>query len=211
MKISLAIFTMIVGLLFVGCYGIVDKDIRGHLEIKKNSGWTSLEFQDGKTGKPFQLVDGDYILSYERGIYGYIYPMIAISDTNGKLIGHLAIPRDTVRDDGSFEIYTSHRENKNSFNILGGYRKIIQNRKRYARLNQSCSYTQSYTCHGTNGSVSICSKSVSGTQDAIWETHDYQNNYRILFDGADLQNIAVFKAKGPILSEDVEIGSESCN
>lgn len=212
---SLALLSTLVSIFLAGCYGIVDQGITGHLEIKKNSGWTELEFQDGKTGKSFQLKDGDYVLAYEKGVYGYRYPMIAISDTKGNLIGHLAIPRDAFRKDGSFEIYTSHKENKNSFNILGGYRKIVNNRRRYAQLKQSCTYTETYTCFSTDANgqttMSTCTRTVSGTQDAIWEHHDFQNNYRIVFDGADLQNVAVFRAKGQIQSEDVEIGAESCD
>ncbi|OQW48490.1 MAG: hypothetical protein A4S09_04745 [Proteobacteria bacterium SG_bin7] len=211
----LAIASTLVASTLTGCYGIADKGISGHLEFKKNSGWTTLDFKDGKTGKIFSLQEGDYTMAYQEGIYGYRYPMISISDKNGNLVGHLEIPRKSLREDGSFEIYVGDRSNTNSFNILGGFRKIINSRKRFAKLKASCSYTEVYTCMESDGKggtrVSTCTRLVSGNQDEIWENHDYQNNYRIVFDGADLMNIAIFRAKSPTQNENVLIGSESCH
>lgn len=210
-KTASGLITIMISLLFfAGCYGLNEGQIRGNLKVDPRSGWSELEFKDGKTGQSFTLKPGSYVIQYERGIWGYRLPMIAISDTKGQHIGRFAIPRKSVNKDGSFEMYIGQVGNDSAFNILGGRRKIVLKRQRYSKINAYCTRSEAYSCMDSDGKLSICHRDVPGTRDEVWEKVSFYNSYRIIFDAADLINVAIFSAEGASQTEDTSLQSDGC-
>ena len=207
-------FSLVMCLLIVGCYGLNDKEVYGELVINPKSGWTSLDFTDPKTNKPFSLVNGQYKLQYNVGFYGLHSPSISVYNAKSELLGNIEIPKESINRDGTFEIYRGGKGNNNSFNILGGRRKIITEKLRYAKDNVECTYTATVSCTTTDpkGNLiqSVCAEIRNGYQDIIYSKNKFYNTYRILFDGQDLINVAVFRAKSQPQEEVVEVDSTAC-
>ncbi len=210
-KAASALFTIMISFsFFVGCYGWQEGEIRGTLKVDSRSGWNELEFKDGKTGQNFTLKPGTYVIQYEQGIVLFRPPMIAISDTKGQHIGRLKIPKESASKDGSFEMYVGQKDNDSSFNILGGRRKIVLNRQRISKINAYCTHSEPTSCVNSKGELTTCYRDVPGTRDEVWEKVRFYNSYRIIFDAADLINVAVFTAEGAPQTEENALQSDSC-
>ncbi len=213
-QIILKFSLLILILSLAGCYGLNDKEIYGELTLNPKSGWSALNFTDPKTKKPFELVNGKYRLQYNVGFHGWRLPTISVFNSKNELLGNIEIPKDSLNRDGSYEIYRGGNGNNNSFNILGGRRKVITEKVRFAKDNVSCTYTVSVPCTTTdsNGNtvVTTCTETRNGDQDVVYSKNTFYNTYRILFDGQDLVNVGVFRASSPVQTETVELDSTSC-
>ena len=213
-KLILKTLSVVLFFSMLGCYGLNDKEIYGELTINPKSGWNSLQFTDPKTKKPFELVSGKYRLQYNVGIYGWRFPSISVRNSKNELLGDIEIPKDSMNKDGSFEMYKGGTGNLNSFNILGGKRKVITQKVRTAKDGVSCVYTVTTSCttYDSNGKSvqSTCMENRIGSQDVVYSNNTFHHTYRILFDGQDLVNVAVFKASSPVQTEVETIAATTC-
>ncbi len=209
------------------CTGMDDSRVFGELKINPRGGFATIDLVDTETKKTFSMKPGRYVLTFNQGVMWFSDPSVEVKDANGKRLGAFEIPAKAFNlEQGTFEFFTGDPKSKYSFNILGGKRRLRQDVTRYAKLDQHCTYSETYSCtqskeectgSGTNrvcGNVdytTTCTREVNGHRDELWEKENYKFLYRILFDAADFYNVAEFRADGNLQSSDTMRSSDSCN
>ena len=202
-------------LMLMSCRPMIETEIVGQLSVDKR--WGDLSFHNAKTGERFSLPNGQYRLTMPWA-WPFTDPTIEIKNANGAIVGHFTVPRNNVKDDGTFEIFDRKEINGTNLAIMGGRRVLVLARGRYPKPNQSCTYTTtetvSDTCSDGKGRTYSCTKTKTvthtGSEDELWEHRRVKSEYRILFDAADLQNAADFTGQSRIFEEDVMINTTSC-
>jgi hypothetical protein len=200
-------------LCFSGCLQLQESRIQGDLAVNRSWG-DQISLIDAKSRQSFGLSSGRYILEMPRSV-PFTNPEIRVLSLNNELLGTITIPRELIKQDGSFQ-GLSRDPNKiaNLVNVIGGRRKMRLAAHRYARDNVTCPVTVVKPCTKTDSEgrtySDSCVETVPGRQDEVREKVTYRTNYRILFDAGDFMNAAVFNGQSSITSEDRVIASSRC-
>lgn len=203
-------------LLLSSCHPLGEHVIRGELKVSPQWG-QSISLYDTKSGKNVNLTNGTYELSFPFR-YWFTEPKVEIRNAKGELMVTMKIPITRVQPDETFDFLSIADGQAQGFHILGGQRKLILSRQRYAAIRQHCTYTTTETYSGTcsDGKKSYsCLKTRtvthSGNQDAVKEKRQVRALYRLLFDGYDMMNAADFSGQTKDYEEIIELAATSCS
>jgi hypothetical protein len=205
-------------ILIQGCYPLVEKNIVGQLEVNPKWG-SSISLFDIESRSYKDLSSGKYSLKFSGVWHPFQNPKIQILDYSNNKLMTIEIPKEQIKKDGTFELLGTSSKNSLQFNVLGGRREVVIERNRYSVIKESCTYTETYVCSipctdakgNPTTCTSTCTRILSGNQDVMYEKQKVKSFYRILFDGSDLINAAVFNGESMIQNKVVTLNSTSCS
>jgi hypothetical protein len=200
-----------------GCESPHEEKIVGKLEIYPKSGYSELEMIDSLTNRLVFLKPGPYDLKFSDDRK----KMMILDPSSRQTLLTLVLPGDVIsEEDGSgnmsFEFRTTHKENKHSYDVLGGRKRIIHNRWREGVLQEHCTWTseeEEEDGEDADGNTKYKTVTVEhdGNRDVLYETVEQSFDYRILFYAFDELNIGQFFASGERMKlERAAIALDSC-